>query len=70
MCAHDQWSISEVLETKQHEGGDLIIGGGTSTFPVFHVICTNCGYTHTVNAVISGVLAQNLPTEPEADAER
>lgn len=66
ICATNTWSITEVLEIKQYEGGNIVLGGGTATYPVFHVMCANCGYTHTFNAVISGVVKQSSPEDSQA----
>ena len=41
----------------------MIIGGGSAMFPLFQVMCANCGYTHVFNAVISGVLDQSPPVD-------
>lgn len=67
ICLTDKWSPTEVLEMRQHEGGNMIIGGGSSLYPLFQILCTNCGYVHMFNAVISGVLDQAAQPDERTD---
>lgn len=56
-CGTDAWSIQSAMhEMRAFNGGDLIIGGDSSLYPAIVVMCSNCGYTHLFNAVISGVV--------------
>lgn len=60
ICGNPTWSISEIVELRQFQGGDLVIGGKSSIYPVFPVMCSRCGFTHFFNAVVSGI-AQAKP---------
>ena len=54
ICLANAWTVSEVVEVRPFSGGGLVIGG--TVFPVFMLICNNCGYSLMFNAVISGVV--------------
>lgn len=58
ICGTANWTVADVVELRPYEGGNMVIGGGRGTFPVFQVICSNCGNTHLINAALSGVVVQ------------
>ena len=37
-------------------GGNFVVGGRVSVFPVLAVSCKSCGYTHYFNAILIGVV--------------
>ncbi len=67
MCGENKWSISEkVFELKEYEETPLF-GMEEFThdpvFPVIPVSCKNCGNTHFISAVISGIISKNYNNE-------
>lgn len=59
MCLVGNWSVGEhIFELREFHGGSLSVGG--PVLPVVPVVCTNCGHTVLLNAVI----AQVLPPAP------
>ena len=64
MCGNAQWSISDkIFELREFYGGDILLGG--SIFPVFTVMCTNCGNTVFVNGIVSKVVEPQNAKENE-----
>lgn len=59
ICSQMVWTIGEVAELRSFEGGTLVIGGNSSTYPVVPVICRNCGYTMFINAAISQIVQKS-----------
>lgn len=58
ICSSDAWTVTEV-SLLRIAGGD-----GREYFPVFHALCTVCGFTHSFSAVLAGVTAP--PVDPES----
>ena len=57
MCAASQWQVfSKVYAPPQFSKAGVVLGG--EAIPVVPVVCTNCGFTAWVNAIIAGVLEQ------------
>lgn len=65
ICRANQWSIGDVVEVRPFNGGDLVLGGGGAIYPLFFVTCGSCGYTHSFNALISGVVRPGEPAPEE-----
>lgn len=65
MCGKGPWSVQDsvfqLMEFK--EGVGLVLGG--PIIPVIPVICSNCGNTVLVNAVIGGVVSPSTPPPKE-----
>lgn len=60
LCGHREWGITEhIVEIRPFHGGDMVIGG--PIYPYVGMICQNCGNTHFVNAVASGVVKAAQP---------
>jgi len=60
LCQKQAWNLeNEIWELREFNMGNLIVGG--QVFPVVPLICTNCGNTLFINAVLSGVLQRSLP---------
>jgi hypothetical protein len=56
MCGHAGWSIQDgVYELREFHEGGMVIGGG-ALVPVVPVICSNCGNTILVNAILTGIV--------------
>jgi predicted nucleic-acid-binding Zn-ribbon protein len=52
-CSSHEWLLNDkILELREFSGGNLIIGGQTTIFPVIAVSCKQCGNTHFFNAVL------------------
>lgn len=80
VSGHNNWTVGPTLiaTTPYTVAGEPHIGLSGSSFPMVLVICTACGYTRFLNALIAGVvpstssvvgdaptLAQE-PSQPEA----
>ncbi|WP_155918451.1 hypothetical protein [Marmoricola sp. URHB0036] len=66
ICGTVQWTITEAVEIRPWEEGNLVFSGGSGTYPLFQLICNNCAFTRLFNAVMSGV----TPTPPEVAEDR
>lgn len=56
ICSHNQWTVTELIEARGFEGGNLILGGSSGLFVFFQAICVNCGFTHLFNGNLAGVV--------------
>lgn len=61
ICKVNSWTVTEVMELRPFEGGGLVVGGGV--FPIFQVICNNCGHAYTFNALVGKVVVEE-PSAP------
>jgi len=63
MCGVGNWNVQDSsYELREYHGGNIVIGGGP-IIPVVPVVCTNCGNTILVNAIIAGVVSRTEGTE-------
>lgn len=54
-CSIGNWSVQDTAyELRQFSNGSLVAGG--TVMPVIPVICSNCGNTILVNAIIAGAV--------------
>lgn len=53
ICGGEDWGISDAHEIRQFNGGNLVVGGGTSLMALNPVTCATCGYTFLINALIA-----------------
>jgi hypothetical protein len=60
------WSIGDMIMTLPFSGGGVNIGG--PTYPLIPVICSQCGYTVLINAIVAGIVALPAATATEAEA--
>lgn len=52
MCGVGNWNVQDTAyEVRQFSQGGLVVGG--PVIPVVPVVCTNCGNTVLVNAIIA-----------------
>lgn len=66
VCGAANWNIqSSLMELREFEGGNLVIGGGSAIYPLLGVMCTNCGHMIFINAVVAGILDTPVPAEPK-----
>ncbi len=55
ICGTTKWSIAaHVVEVRASTRAAVTIGA--PTYPLFQMICSNCGHTLFVNAIIAGVI--------------
>lgn len=72
VCAERRWTLlDDILEVRPFNGGGLVVGG--ATYPHVGLMCTNCGNTQFINAVVSGIIserefADEIPPSGVADA--
>lgn len=60
MCGQGNWNVSgKLFELREFQSGSLSVGG--PVVPVVPIVCTNCGNTVLVNAIVSGVVPPVLP---------
>ena len=63
-CGVGDWQVQDsAFELRQFHGGGLRIGG--PLIPVVPVVCSNCGNTILVNALIAGALERPEEKKPE-----
>lgn len=56
-CGSNEWILNDkIFELREFQGGNLIIGGQSSVFPVITVSCKQCGNTYFFNAVLLSVI--------------
>lgn len=59
LCGQSQWNLNDVLiESREFQQGNLIIGGNSSVMPFITLTCRNCANTLFLNAIQLG-LVQN-----------
>jgi hypothetical protein len=55
MCGVGNWNVQDsTFELREFHEGTLVVGG--PIIPVVPVVCTNCGNTILVNAIIAGAV--------------
>ena len=60
LCANTKWSISSTMfHLFEFNEGNIIIGGDQTSYPVVPIVCTNCGNTYFINALVAGLLKPN-----------
>ena len=56
-CGHKELTlVDRVMEFREFNDGNLIIGGSSSVVPVILLMCKNCGEMKMFNAVVLGVI--------------
>jgi rubrerythrin len=57
VCGQGHIAVSDRLfELREFEGGNLIVGGGSSLIPLIVLTCQNCGHVFFLNAIALGIL--------------
>lgn len=54
MCGVKNWEVADLVELRPYSGTSSFVLGGVH--PLLPVVCTNCGNTVLVNAVVAGLL--------------
>jgi hypothetical protein len=65
LCKNNGWIIPGHLVTPVVHSGGVILGG-TPNYPQFMAVCTTCGYTIYMNAVLSGIMEEKEKDDAEA----
>ena len=56
-CSGHDWLLNDkIFEMREFSGGNLIIGGQATVFPVITVSCKQCGNTYLFNAILLGLI--------------
>jgi len=59
VCNGREWVLNDtIFETREFNGGNLVIGGQSGIFPLITVSCKNCGRSHFFNAILLGVITK------------
>lgn len=64
ICEGKEWGVGTVVEMREFQGGNIIIGGGVGVLPLTPIACTTCGYTFFMNALRNGSIEQPSDDRP------
>ncbi|KAA8820489.1 hypothetical protein CSQ85_01510 [Bifidobacterium rousetti] len=56
ICDGTEWTVGNVVEVRQFEDGNIVLGGGSTLIPLVPISCSDCGYTFFINALKSGTI--------------
>lgn len=59
-CGKNDWVLLDHLVAPVHTNGSTTYLTGGGTYPMFMLVCTNCGHTQFINAIAAGVV-ERLP---------
>jgi len=60
-CGMGSWNVHDSsFELREFNEGNMVLGG--PLIPVVPVICTNCGNTVLINALVAGLVASDTPS--------
>ncbi len=58
LCGSDRWFFDDVVyELREVQAQHLFTPKDAKLFPVLVVTCSNCGNSHLINALVTGVVA-------------
>jgi hypothetical protein len=64
ICTVGSWNVQDSsFELREFNGGNMVIGG--PIIPVVPVICSNCGNTVLINAIMAGLVEADTPKPSE-----
>lgn len=68
VCRKSQWVTGDhfITPTAQTPGGGLVLGG--ISYPQVFVNCGNCGHTIYFNAMLIGLISQDVKEEEKKEA--
>jgi hypothetical protein len=66
VCGDERWIIADHLITPEPVSGGRLLYGGPA-YPQFMLISVGCGYTRYFNAVISGIVVSEPPSDKQAE---
>ncbi|PFG19887.1 hypothetical protein [Serinibacter salmoneus] len=55
ICTQDEWTVTPLIRADELAASPNTIVVGGPVYATFHVICTNCGYVHVLNAGFAGI---------------
>lgn len=62
MCGVGNWNVQDsTYQLLEFNQGSMVIGG--PVIPVIPVVCSNCGNTILVNAILAGVVKAEVPSK-------
>lgn len=70
ICGNMAWTVGPILEMREFNNGNIILGGDSQITPLNPVTCQNCGYTFFVNAMMSGAMSTRLPSDTGDGGEK
>lgn len=57
VCGNRHWTLlNHFVEVPIYRGGNMLVGG--ESYPNVGLLCSNCGNTQLINAVVSGILKE------------
>ncbi|MBQ4483837.1 MAG: hypothetical protein II934_02385 [Prevotella sp.] len=60
ICHNRQWAINDiVVESREFQHGNLILGGNSALVPYVTITCRNCANTLFLNAIQLGIVNPN-----------
>lgn len=60
VCGEHLWVVNkELMELRNFNNGDLVLGQGSSVMPVVTISCAKCGHTLFFNALQLGVVEKD-----------
>lgn len=56
-CKNQNFQLNDsIFEIREFNGGNIVLGGQSTIFPVIALTCKNCGHTNLFNAVVLGLI--------------
>lgn len=60
LCNNNDWQVeSAVVEFREFQNGNFVIGGKSAIIPAIPLTCRHCGSLHFVNAISLGIIKPN-----------
>lgn len=70
ICGHRQWSVNDlVIESREFQNGNIIIGGESAIMPFVSITCRNCANTLLLNAIQLGIVNRNSIQPPNTNQQ-
>lgn len=64
VCGERQWNMNDIIiESREFQNGDLVLGKGSSVMPFITLTCANCANTIFFNAIQLGLINNAVPGE-------
>ena len=56
-CGKCEWIINDtIFELREFHGGNIVVGGKSTIFPIVPIVCAKCGKATLYSAVYLGIL--------------
>ena len=60
LCHNNTWQVDNlVVEFREFNNGNLILGGNSAIIPAIPLTCRKCGSMHFINALKLGIIQPN-----------